>query len=186
MGFMAIVDYTGSPQIPTAIISTGTFPGTPFFFSSATSKQPVLESMLRVVQQSFFRHQQLWLSPPNPSGLSTTWSPLEVISSGTNGQTPAISVSSNGGMVAYWVEDASNTVTLKTGFAGSFESTPTQRSTKWGLRWGCMSNSGTAYAGWLNISTSDGTIEATRTIQSLNLLEALGNKRLIFQRGLMQ
>lgn len=193
MAFMSIIDAGASgTQLPIAIIGpTGSFPGLPFIFSSADCKQPGVgidaSGRTTVIFQTVAAGAAYVLVSTNSSGLFSTWGPLETISSGTVNSVPAISVSSNGGMVAYWASGAApGTVNLKTGFAGSFESTPTLRSSSAGFGGVCMSNSGIAYAGWFNQSTSDGFIEATRTIQALNLLEALGNKRLIFQRGLMQ
>lgn len=89
-------------------------------------------------------------------------------------------------MVASWQDGSTSQTNLRVGLNGVFETDPTLRIKQSQTAVVCISNSGIATAAWLDTATPDNNVQATRTIQSLSLLQALGNKRLIFQRGLMQ
>lgn len=95
---------------------------------------------------------------------------------------PSLNSSPNGGSVLAW-DDGSADLNAKVGFQGDFETPPVLVDLNSKVESVSMSNRGVAFAAWLDAST--GLVEASRTIvEAQNLINVLGKKRLIYQKGL--
>ncbi len=95
---------------------------------------------------------------------------------------PALDSSPNGGSVLVW-DDTSADLNAKVGFQGGFETPPVLVDLNSRVESVSMSNRGIAFAAWVDAST--GFVEASRTIvETQNLINVLGKKRLIYQKGL--
>lgn len=108
---------------------------------------------------------------------------ISTISSGSSNTMPVIDVSENGGIVVGWTDSAA-VFQAKVGFSGSIESASTPLDTQTVPGTVNISNGGIAFASWLE-SVAPNRVEASRTlIDASNLIQALGNKRLVYQKGL--